>query len=204
MSQNAVHREQEDGWVARRIITPRLALRAFRPEDAQDVYEYLSIPEIYRFEPGEPVDRRRAKELATEMSTAPDFWAVEFRADRMVMGQIYFKQMEPLHMMTWELGYIISPSYQRQGYASEAISALLTEGFASAGIHRVVANCNPDNKASWRLLERMGFRREGLHRKNVFFRKDPSGKPLWTDTLVYAILEDELPPDGGRPGKGLT
>jgi len=139
-----------------------------------------------------------------EMSTASDFWAAELQADRKVVGQVCFKQVEPLHVMTRGLGYIVSPHYQRRGYASEAISALLRNGFASAGIHRVVAHCSPENPASWRLLEKMGFRREGLLKKEAFFRKDADGRPLWTDTLVYAILEDELSLDGDRPERGVT
>lgn len=192
MNQSHIHQQQEDGWAARRIITPRLIVRAFQPEDAEDLYEYLSSAEIYRFEPGEPVDRQRAQELAIEMSTASSFWAMALVEERRVVGQIYFKQVEPLHVMTWELGYIISPDYQRRGYAPEAISALLRNGFAAAGIHRVVAHCNPENTASWKVLEKIGFRREGLLKKEIFFRKDAEGKPLWTDTLVYAILEGEL------------
>ena len=69
----------------------------------------------------------------------------------------------------------------------EAISALLRNGFASAGIlHRVVAHCNPENPASWRLLGKMEFRREGLLKKEALFRKDADGRPLWTDTLVLS------------------
>ncbi len=193
MSQRHLHQQQENGWAVRRIITPRLIVRAFQPEDAEDLYEYLSSTEIYRFEPGEPVGRERAQELAVEMSTASDFWAMALVAERKVVGQIYFKQVQPLHVMTWELGYIVSPHYQRRGYASEAISALLRNGFAAASIHRVVVHCNPENTASCRMLEKIGFRREGLLKKEMFFRKDTGGKPLWTDTLVYAILENELP-----------
>ena len=179
------------GWVNRKIITPRLIVRTFQPEDTENLYEYLSKDEIYRFEPGEPVDRQQAQELANEMSTSPDFWAVELQAEQKVIGQIYFKHIDPPHLMTWELGYIMSPRYQRQGYTTEAVTALLRNGFTKAGIHRVIAHCNPENTASWKLLEKIGFRREGLLKKEVFFRRDANGVPLWTDTLVYAILEEE-------------
>jgi [ribosomal protein S5]-alanine N-acetyltransferase len=180
-----------DSWNKRRIITPRLVVRAFRPEDANHLYEYLSNEGIYRFEPGSPIDRQQAQEFALEMSKTDDFWAVELRSEEKVIGQIYFKHIQPPHLMTWELGYILSPRYQRQGYTSEAVAALLRSGFANAGIHRVVAHCNPENTASWKLLERIGFRREGLLKKQVFFRRDANGEPLWTDTFVYAMLAEE-------------
>lgn len=178
-------------WHNRTLFTSRLVVRTFRPEDASDLFAYLSLDEIYRFEPGEPIDLQQAQEQVTQMSTSPDFWAVELQTEQKVIGQIYFKQIDPPHLMTWELGYILSPHYQRQGYASEAIVALLQTGFAAAGIHRVVAHCNPENIASWKLLEKVGFRREGLLKKEIFFRRDTNGEPLWSDTFVYAMLAKE-------------
>ena len=173
------------------ITTERLILRAFCLADADDLYAYLSDERVYQFEPGAPIDREQAKKMAAEFSTSSDFWAVEVQAEQKVIGQVYFKQIDPLHLMTWELGYILSPHYQRQGYASEAAAALVRHGFANWSIHRVVAHCNPQNSASWKLLEKIGFRREGLLKKNVYFRKDAAGEPLWTDTLVYARLDSE-------------
>jgi RimJ/RimL family protein N-acetyltransferase len=57
-------------------------------------------------------------------------------------------------------------------------------------VHRVVSHCNPQNVASWKLLEKIGFHREGLLRKNIYFRKDEAGNPLWWDSYAYARLED--------------
>ncbi|RPI82018.1 MAG: N-acetyltransferase [Chloroflexi bacterium] len=192
------HDIKNDSWHNCTISTPRLVVRAFKPEDAENLFEYLSIKEVYRFEPGEPVDRQQAQELAAEMSTSPDFWAVELQVENRVIGQIYFKQVEPQELMTWELGYILSPHYQRQGYASEAVSALVQTGFPAAGIHRIFAQCNPENIASWKLLEKVGFRREGLLKKNIFFRRDERGEPIWTDTFVYAMLAEENRQDAER------
>ena len=41
-------------------------------------------------------------------------------------------------------------------------------------------------------LEKIGFRREGLLKQNIFFRRDATGEPLWTDTYVYALLAAEI------------
>ena len=51
------------------IDTARLRIRPFRPGDADDLHAYLSLAEVYRFEPGEPVDRAGAQRLAEERST---------------------------------------------------------------------------------------------------------------------------------------
>jgi RimJ/RimL family protein N-acetyltransferase len=170
------------------LTTARLAIRRFRPEDAADLFEYLSDPEIYRFEPGEPINRAQAEQRARDMASAPDFWAIELAAAGKVIGQLYFDQIEPAERLTCELGYILNPAYQRQGYGSEAAGALVQHALTAGGMHRVVAHCNPENTASWKLLEKIGFRREGLLHRNVFFRRDAAGEPLWTDTYVYARL----------------
>jgi RimJ/RimL family protein N-acetyltransferase len=173
------------------IHTNKLVLRAFSSADAQDLYEYLSYERVYRFEPGAPIDLNRAQKMADELCASPNFWAVELESQRKLIGQLYFQQIKPLHLQTWELGYILSPAYQRQGYASEAVGALLNYAFSTVNIHRVVAHCNPQNLASWKLLEKLGFQREGLLRQNIFFRLDDAGEPVWTDSYVYALLEKD-------------
>ncbi|HZU87383.1 MAG TPA: GNAT family N-acetyltransferase [Anaerolineaceae bacterium] len=174
------------------ILTPRLKLRAFRPEDAADLHEYLSDARVYRFEPGEPISHEEAQQKAERMSVSPNYWAVELQNERKVIGQVWFCHLEPGHLMTWELGYILSPFYQRQGYTFEAAGALLRYGFSQWQIHRVTANCNPENTASWKLLEKLGFRREGLLKEEFFSHRDPDGNPIWTDTFVYALLAGDI------------
>lgn len=73
-----------------------------------------------------------------------------------------------------------------------AVRALVAHAFSSLGAHRVVASCNPDNVASWRVLERAGFVREARLRRNIWFRRDPAGDPLWQDTFVYGLVADDL------------
>jgi ribosomal-protein-alanine N-acetyltransferase len=139
------------------IYASRLILRPFCLEDKEDLFGYLSNPQVYRFESGEPIDRKKAQSLAEELTASADFWAVELRESQQVIGQIYFKHIEPLHLMTWKSGYILNPDYHRQGYMSEGVIALVQYGFATTGIRRLVAKCNPENTASWRLLEKSVF-----------------------------------------------
>ena len=51
--------------------------------------------------------------------------------------------------------------------------------------------CNPENESSWKLMERVGMRREGHLKKNVFFFKDENGEPIWQDTYEYGLLREE-------------
>ena len=87
---------------------------------------------------------------------------------------------------THEIGWVISSGHQGRGYATEAARALMDFAFNKLRCHRVVATCQPENAASWRVMERLGMRREAhfrqaLHQKNG----------MWWDEYFYALLADE-------------
>lgn len=171
------------------IETDRLFIRQFVLSDDEDLYEYLSDPVTYIFEPGEPISLDEAKGLVSHRSTGNEFWAVILKQENKLIGHLYFSQLEPKEMLTWELGYIFNPRYQRKGYASEASAALVEHAFTHFHAHRIMARCNPENVASWKLLEKIGFTREGFFRKAGFIHKDKNGKPLWNDVYEYSKLE---------------
>jgi RimJ/RimL family protein N-acetyltransferase len=182
------------------IASERLLVRPLRPDDGADLFAYLSQAEVYRFEPGEPVGRTEASRLAEERSLGSSFLALELRTEGRVVGHLSWHPVEPGHLRTWELGFIVDPRFQRRGLATEGARAWVEHAFESLAVHRVVAHCHPDNVASWKTLERIGFVREGHLRKNVFFRSDAAGQPAWQDTLLYAMLsEDRWPVSGGLP-----
>ena len=106
-----------------------------------------------------------------------------------LIGHLSWHPVKPVHLRTWELGFIVDPGFQRRGYASEGTRAWTEHAFATLGVHRVVGHCHPDNVASRRTLERAGFVCEGRFRKDVYFRTDVGGRPIWQDTLVYALLD---------------
>ena len=168
--------------------TTRLTLRPFTPADADDLYAYLSRENVVRYEPYPPFTREQAAEEAVRRANDANFIAVVLKDENCVIGNLYFA---PGEFDTWELGYVFNDAYWGRGYAAEACRALLTERFAEGNVRRVIAMCNPENEASWCLLERLGMRREGHLRKNVWFFKDENGQPIWQDTYEYAILREE-------------
>lgn len=174
------------------INTSRLVIRQFHEQDYTSLFEYLSNPIVYRFEPGEPISLEKAKELTLERARGIDFWAVVLKDDQKMVGHLFFKQTEPKEFLTWELGYIFNPVFHNKGYATESAYGLIHYGFTHLGIHRVIAHCNPENIASWKVLEKIGMKREGYFRKNVFFRTAPDGFPIWVDTYEYAILKEDI------------
>ena len=86
-----------------------------------------------------------------------------------------------------ELGYLLNKDYMGNGYSIEASKAVIDYSFKE-GVHRVFAECNPKNIASWKVMEKIGMRREAHFIKNISRRKDAEGKPIYWDTYVYAML----------------
>ena len=84
-----------------------------------------------------------------------------------------------------ELGYFIVPSERGEGHVSEAIEIMVDYLFLSRDLVRVQAKADPENVASWKVLEKAGFKREGVLRKTFYCR----GK--WRDDCIYSILREE-------------
>lgn len=168
--------------------TNRLILRRYRESDLQDLYEYLSDPEVVAFEPYKPMTLEETKEnLAWRISTE-EMIAVEEKATGKMIGNVYLGKRD---FEALELGYVFRRDRWGMGFARESCDALIRLA-SRRGVHRIYAECDPENPNSWHLLEGLGFRREGYLRKNAFFWRDSQGKPIWKDTLLYARLAEPL------------
>jgi ribosomal-protein-alanine N-acetyltransferase len=84
-----------------------------------------------------------------------------------------------------EIGYFVVPNERRKGVVSEAIRIMVDYLFLSRDEVRIQAKTNTENVASWKALEKAGFKREGVLRKNFYCR----GK--WRDDYIYSILREE-------------
>ncbi len=170
------------------IETQRLLIRKFLPTDFTALYEYLSDSMVVRFEPYEPYTLAETKREAEFRSNSDEYFAVTFREDGRLIGNLYLGKRD---YDCFELGFVFNRRWQGCGYATESARALVDYAFGTLRAHRVMARCNPLNYRSHKLMERLGMRREAELKKNVFFRKDSFGNPIWQDTLVYAILNEE-------------
>jgi RimJ/RimL family protein N-acetyltransferase len=173
------------------LETERLILREFNPNDWKDLYEYLSQEAVVKYEPYSVFTEDECKKEAANRSQLDVFWAVCLKENNKLIGNVYFQQQEPKEFLTWEIGYVFNPKYYGKGYAIESCNEILSYGFNQLKAGRIVAMCNPKNNASWKLLERLNMRREGHLIKNIFFKYDEKGQPIWNDTYEYAILANE-------------
>lgn len=169
--------------------TKRLLIRPFTADDADDLYACLSREQVVRYEPYPPFTREQAVQEAERRANDAGFHAVVLKETGRVIGNVTFF---PQGYDTCELGYVFHDGFWGHGYATEACMAILADAFTCGDVHRVVAMCNPENTASWHLMERLGMRREGHLRRNIWFRQDADGQPLWQDTYEYAILREEF------------
>ncbi len=170
------------------IITDRLIIRKFNKTDWEDLYEYLSNEIVVKYEPYNIYSEIEAKKEAIERSESEFFYAVCLKETGKLIGNLYLAKGD---FDTLEIGYVFNLKYWGKGYATESAKALIDIAFSQLGARRIVAMCNPLNEHSWKLLERLGMRREGTLIKNIYFKKDINGHPLWADTYEYGILKSE-------------
>ena len=166
------------------LATKRLILREFKETDYDDLYEYLSQLRDDEFEGYPGITYENGREHLKYRLGSEEFYAIELKDSGKVIGNIYYGNRD---FEAKEVGYIVNKDYQRKGYASEALGAVIENAF-NEGVHRIFAECDPRNLCSWKLLEKVGMEREAHFKQIFFFHKDEKGSPIWKDTFVYAML----------------
>ena len=169
------------------IETDRLILRRYCKQDLQDLYEYLSDEEVVKHEPYKPMDINKVKENLDWRISTDEMIAVVLKSNNKMIGNIYLGKRD---FESLEIGYVFNKHYWGKGYAKESCDALIKKSF-SENTHRIFAECDPCNIASWKLLESLNFIREAHFKENVYFWKDENDNPIWKDTYVYSILNSE-------------
>ena len=109
---------------------------------------------------------------------------IEYKPDLKVVGNIGIGVKDKDKVQA-EMGWLLSNQYRGKGIATEAAKAVISFGFEVMGLHRVYAQTNWLNEKSWRLMERLGMRREAHFIQSYRIR----GK--WEDGYIYAVLADE-------------
>jgi RimJ/RimL family protein N-acetyltransferase len=179
------------------LETSRLCLRRFQPADAASLAAYRSDPEVARYQSWTaPVSLAAAASLVRQFAArdpADPGWfqyAVEVKAGGHLAGDVGVDLHE--NLMQACVGFTLAAAYQGQGYATEAVRAVLRDLLGRRGLHRVSAECDARNSSSARLLERVGFQREGLRARYTWIKGE------WTDDLLYGLLADRWAELDGR------
>ncbi|MEI6649256.1 MAG: GNAT family protein [Actinomycetes bacterium] len=174
------------------LESKRLYLRQITLADENDLYQYQSLPEVVRYIPWPERTREQVREAIvryggnTRLEETGDAILLgwQLKSTGQVIGQsnlsIFSKQDQ-----CGEFGYVVHPSFARQGYSFEASQALLDFAFGTVNLHRVIAHLDDRNVASKNLLEKMGLRQEAHMLEEEFFKGE------WTSTYIYAMLKSE-------------
>lgn len=181
------------------IRTARLTLRRFRESDAESLAAYCSDPAVARYQSWEPPVTVAQATLSVRSLGGRDpgqpGW-FQFAVERTAEGDHIGDVGVDLHanLMQAQIGFTFAAAHHGQGYASEAVRGVLGHLFSERGLHRVAADCDVRNTASARLLERVGFAREGMRRQHVFCKGE------WTDEFLWGMLAE----DWQRLGNGAA
>jgi RimJ/RimL family protein N-acetyltransferase len=174
------------------IVTERLVLRPFQPDDFGALLGILSNPDVVRLLEGDVEDAdavRRSLEIKLRRSALRQEgdWlqlAVVPREGGTMLGFVTLIWVSVEHRQG-ELGFVFHPDHHGKGFAREAATAMLRLGFDELDLHRVIGRCDARNAPSARLLERLGLRLEAHLVENELIKGE------WTDELVFAILHRE-------------
>jgi [ribosomal protein S5]-alanine N-acetyltransferase len=172
------------------LRTERLLLRKLSMDDAPDLFAYAADPEVTRYLDWEPHssidDSRRFLEGVTEAYARgePRSWAIVYRDEDRMIGTGGFLFWDQVANRS-EIGYATSRQYWGRGLMSEAVPEMLRFGFERMALNRIEARCNRSNTGSIRVLEKSGFKLEGVLRES-FVQK---GK--LSDLLLFSILRRE-------------
>ena len=177
-------------WPAR---TARLTLRPATAADVEATWRIRREPEVGRWITRAPTDPVEYAEAFRD----PDRLALTlvYELDGLVIGDLMLRiedawaqveVAEDARAVQAELGWTLDPALGGHGYATEAVAELVRLCFEELGLRRVLASCFADNTPSWRLMERLGMRRE-----QVTVRESLHRELGWVDGLGYALLADE-------------
>ena len=172
------------------LETERLILRSLTMDDLEFAFQHFGDPMINRYLlDGEPVTRReQAVELINfylePTSDTYNRWGIVLKEEGVLVGTCGFHKWERRYFRA-EIGYDLGHAYWGQGIMSEALREALSFGFDHMELNRVDALVYPENTLSIRILERLGFRQEGVLRDYFY-----AGGEFY-DHLLFSLLKRE-------------
>ena len=173
------------------IETERLLLRKITLNDASDMFEYASNPEVSEYTMWSThvsiEDTKYFLKSLTKMYKKRELvdWGIVHKAEKKFIGTCGFVEWSMTHSRA-EIGYALSARYWSEGYMSEAVNAIIEFGFREMLLNRVMGRCEVNNIASARVMEKVGMQLEGILRQQLFVK----GK-YW-DLKIYSILREEF------------
>ena len=189
------------GWPRR---TSRLTIRPVTSEDFEALWQIRRQESVGRWMTSASQDRDRFLELMGDADRMGKTLVIEHEGaivgDLMLAPEDAWSQSEVAEQakgVQAEIGWCLDPAVEGRGLATEAVRELIRIAFEDLGLRRLVAHCFAANEPSWRLMERVGMRREAHVVKESLHR---GGE--WMDGLSYGLLAEEWAGSGAAVGTG--
>jgi ribosomal-protein-alanine N-acetyltransferase len=170
------------------LKTERFILREFVLDDADAVYKYMSdreVLEFYDVEPYASIDQAKGEvkfEIESFKIKRRLRWGIARKEDNKIIGNCGFHDIVKSYFRA-EVGYILDKQYWRQGIMTEVLNTVIPFGFENMGLNRIEAQLYPENIASVKLAEKLGFEKEGILKEYEFIRNK------FYDVAVYSLLK---------------
>jgi len=148
-------------------------LKAFEPMREEDFFTLAIQEDSYQFERALYEDRRSLKLF------------IYLRGQGPIIGILNFSQIVMNAFCSCYIGYSLSVGHEGYGYMTEAVKEGLRIIFEDYDLHRVEGNVMPCNDRSIKILEKLGFRKEGLSRRYLKINGQ------WEDHIHYALLNEK-------------
>lgn len=173
----------------------RLLFRDIRQTDVDDLFEIYNNDATLKYQVISPFrsvsEMKRYVEIIRDGYQNKYFirWGLEHKESGKLIGLISLHHLEFWNYKA-EVGYILNEAYWNQGLATEAVKKLLDISMNGWGLHRIEAAIHPINAPSIRVVEKLGFSKEGYRKEAAFDRE----KKCYQDRVMYAILSEKKSP----------
>jgi ribosomal-protein-alanine N-acetyltransferase len=170
--------------------TELLFLRLLKPADAEFIYHHFSNPAVTQFLMDEaPLSEPAQAQEIIQSYQDPEGktynrWGIVRKQDHQLIGTCGYHKWHRRYFRA-EIGYDLSPASWGQGYMTEALSAVIQNGFERMGLNRIDALVYTENVRSMKLLQNLGFQKEGVLRD--YFYLDGQ----FYDHCLLALLRSE-------------
>lgn len=147
----------------------RIRLRSLNRTDVEALFAVFSDPEVTRYWSSTAMqslsEAQSLFENIQQMFAERQLfqWGIALAHSDQLIGTCTLHHYAPQHLRS-ELGFALGSAWQRQGYATEAVTRMIRHTHEDLGIERLEADVDPRNGPSLTLLEKLGFQREGLLR----------------------------------------
>lgn len=172
------------------LQTERLIIREVLPDDWEAIHTYTKLPEVTTYTAWGPNTEAETQayveEVIAQQHPRQDYeLAICLQRDGSLIGGIGMHTQNT----NAEIGYVLNPAYQGNGYVTEAARAIVEYGFETLKVHRIYATCRPKNIASEKVMQKIGMTREGILREHWYYKGE------FHDSCLYSILAKERTDD---------